>query len=468
MPQPARKPATVRRKRSARTADEPAVKLARPSQRERIVEAMIELAARSGYQRVSIAQVSSRAGVSSATFYEQFADKEECVLAAYQAAAERLLAEPMPVASNGNWPAAATETLRRLAYALQRDPNAGHLLFVETLHGGPRMRETRRLVLGGFERRVQEFLDSTPSGGETIDIPAVALAGAMRSIVARSLRMHAEDDLPSLAEDGVEWVRSYSLPPGTKHWSTGPGALLTATPADEQSPRSTRQPKRLPRGRHGLPSSVIARSQRTRIIHATAEVMMEKGYANATVADIVATAGVSRDVFYEHFSDKENAFLEAQQYPSQHILDSVAAAHFSAPTWPERLWNGLATLLGLIAENPALSHLRLVECYAAGPDAIRRAEDITRSFTIFFEEGYSYRPQARQLPRLCSQAIAGGIFEIIQRHIVRGDSAGLMRTLPQLTYIGIAPFTGAAEAIRLVSQISSSHARGELVKSSGA
>lgn len=424
---------------------------------------MIELSAQSGHQRVSIAQVSSRAGVSSATFYEQFADKEECLLAAYQAAAERLLAEPPPLASDGNWTEAAQYTLRHLAHALQRDPNAARLLFVETLHGGPRMRETRRMVLGGFERRVQEFLDSTPTGGDTLDVPAIALVGAMRSIVARSLRMHAEDDLPSLADDGVTWVRSYAVPPGTPHWSTGPEALLPAPAEQERGPESTRPPERLPRGRHGLPASVIARSQRTRIIYATAEVMKQKGYANATVADIVATAGVSRDVFYEHFSDKENAFLEAQQYPSQFILDSVAAAHFSARVWPERLWNGLGTLLRLIAESPALSHLRLVECYAAGPDAIRRAEDITRSFTIFFEEGYGYRPEARQLPRLCSQAVAGAIFEIIQRHTAREDPVGLMRRLPQLTYIGIAPFTGAAEAVRLVRQISSSHPHGELV-----
>jgi len=463
MPQPARKPAASRRTRASRTGDGSAVKTPRPSQRERLVEAMIELSAKSGYQAVSIAQVSSRAGVSSATFYDQFADKEDCVLAAYQTAAQRLLAEPPPAASNGNWTEAAEETLRRLSFALARDPDAGRLLFVETLHGGPRMRETRRLALGGFEQRVQEFLDSTPIGGDTIDVPAIALVGAMRSIVARSLRMHAEDDLPALARDGVTWVRSYAVPTGTEHWSTGPEALLPAPAGQEPNLQSSPRPERLPRGRHGLPASVIARSQRTRIIYGTAEVMREKGYANATVADIVSTAGVSRDVFYEHFSDKQNAFLEAQHYPSQHILDSVATAHFSARDWPERLWNGLATLLVLIAENPALSHLRLVECYAAGPDAIRRAEDSTRSFTIFFEEGYSYRPQAQQLPRLCSQAIAGAIFEIIQRQIARGDTAGLLRRLPQLTYIGIAPFTGAAEAARLVTQLRASHPLGELV-----
>jgi len=254
-------------------------------------------------------------------------------------------------------------------------------------------------------------------------------------------------------------VRSYAVPVGREHWSTGPEALLPEPPEPESPTSSGHRRRRLPRGRHGLPAGVIARSQRTRIIYGTAEMMMSKGYENVTVADIVAAAGVSREVFYEHFSDKQHAFLEAQQHPTQHILDICATAYFSVSDWPERVWNTFGALIGMIAANPAISHLRLVECYAAGPEAIRRAEEITRSFTIFLEEGYSYRPEARDLPRICSHAIAGAVFEVIQRHVGRGDYAGLTQRLPQLTYIAIAPFTGAEEAVRLVSELKAeSHA----------
>jgi hypothetical protein len=117
------------------------------------------------------------------------------------------------------------------------------------------------------------------------------------------------------------------------------------------------------------------------------------------------------------------------------------------------MWLHLRTLLSLIVASPALSHLRLVECYAAGPEAIRRAEEITRSFTIFLEEGYHCRPQAEALPRLCLQASAGAIFEIIQRQVAAGELATLGSYLPRLTYIAIAPFTGAQEAIALVEEL---------------
>lgn len=426
------------------------------NQRDRLVDSMIALSAKVGYQAVSIAQVSSRAGVSSATFYEQFDGKEECFVVGYRSVAQRVLDEMQPVdgtvTSDGDWAQAAQSVLGSLLSAVQRDPNGSRVLFIESMAGGPGMLEERRWVLEEFDQRAQTFLDNTPAGGNALDLPVDALVGAVRSIVSRHLRTNAEDQLPGLAGELLAWIGSYAVPAGQTRWSTGAHALLADTRSKRAQPPNppVRTPQRLPRGRHGLPAGVVARSQRTRIIYATAEVMMAKGYTNATVTDIVAAAGVARDVFYEHFRDKHHAFMEAQQHPTQHILDTCAAAYFAADTWPERVWHGLRTLIELIVENPAISHLRLVECYVAGPEAIRRAEEITRSFTIFLEEGYRYRPQARELPHLCSQAISGAVFEIIRLHIAHGDTAGLARHLPQLTYIAIAPFTGADEAVELL------------------
>jgi AcrR family transcriptional regulator len=184
---------------------------------------------------------------------------------------------------------------------------------------------------------------------------------------------------------------------------------------------------------------------------------MSKGYTNTTVADLVAAAGVSREVFYEHFTDRQDAFLEALDFPTQPTLDACAAAYFSGDGWPDRVWRVLDALIALIVSNPAISHLRLVECYAAGPTAIRRAEDITRAFTIFLEEGYRFRAQAAELPRLCSESIAGAIFEVIQRQVARGETAALGRTLPLLAYVAIAPFTGPAAATRFVAQMGAAH-----------
>jgi AcrR family transcriptional regulator len=432
------------------------------TQRERLVEAMLDLSARSGYHQVSIARLSTYAGVSSATFYAQFRGKEDCMLAAYRTAAWRILAPMATLADEhdwllrDDWQVTAREGLEMLLSAVQANPHAARVLFVEGLAGGPRLVDESKAVLAEFEQRTQRLLDQMPPESRTLDLPVAALVGAVRHIVSRHLRIQAEDRLPSLVPDLVTWVEAYATSTADGCWSTGEGALLADRVARQLSPASgapMRRPMRLPRGRHGLPAGIVARSHRTRIISATAEVMMQKGYANATVADIVAAAGVARDVFYEHFTDKQHAFLEAQSHPTQFILDTCAEAYFEGKDWAERVWNYLHTLIRLITENPAISHLRLVECYAAGPAAIRRAEEITRSFTIFLEEGYGWTPQARKKPRLCMHAITGAIYEVIQRHVARGEADQLPKRLPQLVYIMLAPFTGAPQAIELVEQL---------------
>lgn len=456
--------ASTRKQRPAKSSDSLSEIRPKPTQRQRLVATTIELCARVGYQNVSVAQVSSAAGVSSATFYEQFESKEELLLAAFRTARARVFQQMEPPTTSELWSDAARETLEGLFSGLQADPDAGRLLFVEALAGGPRMRELREQALAEQEQRVESFLASRPAGTETLDIPVTALQGARRYVVSRHLRTHSEDLLPARVDDMLAWMASYAVPAANGSWSTGPEALLPALSPTQQHPPAQKpdgRRSRLPRGRHGMPASVVARSQRTRIIARTSEVMAVKGYNNATVADIVAATGVSRDVFYDHFADKQNAYLEAQAFATQYILNTSAAAYFKAGAWPERVWRALEALLNLIAEHPAIAQLRLVECYAAGPAAIRATEELVRASTIFLEEGFSYRREARELPRLSSQAIGGAVLEVISQHVAREETAELRRHLPQLTYIALAPFMGAAEAIRWVTKASDVHSSGE-------
>ncbi len=421
---------------------------------------MIELAAERGYREVTVAGVSSRAGVSSATFYEQFENKEACLISAHRESAGRVLTATRAALTDlqragDRTPGALRAAIETLMMTIQSEPDAARVLFIEGLSGAPQLRDASLRVLDRMESGTEAAIDSVTSDEGPVDLPAIAIVGAVRNIVSRRLRMHGEDRLLKIVDPLAEWITSYRLPPGSTRWttqprSTGAGQVAAAIGSQAYEPFGRR---RLPRGRHGLTPGQVIRSQRTRIIAATAEVTMEKGYAATTVADIVAAAGVAKDAFYEHFQDKEHAFLEAQQHPTQFILDRCAEAYFQVPDWPHRLWNHLETLVRMIIENPAISHLRLVECYAAGPAAVQRAEEITRAFNIFLEEGYAYAGGARQRPHLFSEAITGAIFEFIRNYTASGEPWRLIGLIPQLTYLGLAPFVGAAEAIELVEQI---------------
>src|SRR5271166_1176730 len=62
-------------------------------QHERILAAMIAAAGTKGYGSTTIGDITRRARVSRDTFYEQFANKEACFLAAYDAITGELLDE---------------------------------------------------------------------------------------------------------------------------------------------------------------------------------------------------------------------------------------------------------------------------------------------------------------------------------------------------------------------------------------
>jgi AcrR family transcriptional regulator len=145
-------------------------------------------------------------------------------------------------------------------------------------------------------------------------------------------------------------------------------------------------PRRLPRGTHGLDPSLVAASQRTRLLEAVGRAVAEKGYGAATIDDIVRGAGVSKKTFYEHFQDKLGAFLAAYEAASDQLYEHVriaqdAAAGAGAPAadnaddaWLERTHAGIRAYLRWLAAEPALARVFLIEVAAAGPEALARRE----------------------------------------------------------------------------------------------
>ena len=89
--------------------------------------------------------------------------------------------------------------------------------------------------------------------------------------------------------------------------------------------------RRLPRGAHGLDPGVVAASQRTRLLEAVGRAVAERGYAAATIDDIVRGAGVSKKTFYEHFRDKEGCFVAAYEAARDELYARVHDAHLQRP-----------------------------------------------------------------------------------------------------------------------------------------
>lgn len=104
------------------------------NQRERLVAAIAEVCAERGYAEASVAAVAKRAGVSSATFYKQFADRRECMLAAHRQLLGRLLEEVDRARQAEDDEAAQPRAALRAALGLLAgDAPSARLLTVEVL-----------------------------------------------------------------------------------------------------------------------------------------------------------------------------------------------------------------------------------------------------------------------------------------------------------------------------------------------
>src|SRR5256714_4119523 len=131
--------------------------------------------------------------------------------------------------------------------------------------------------------------------------------------------------------------------------------------------------QQLPRGRHRLSREQVLASQRGRMLAAMAEAVAEKGYVGTAVADVIERAGVSRETFYEQFSDKEDCFLAAYDTGVEALLEVMVDAAAGSRASPEkRLDRVLSAYFAGLAAEPAFARAFLIEVYAVGPRALER------------------------------------------------------------------------------------------------
>ena len=117
-------------------------------QRQRLLAGMAAVAVERGAANASVAHVVSRAGVSRRTFYELFADREACFIAAFDQAVALAAASVVPAyEGEDRWRERIRAGLAALLAFLDAEPLMARLAVVEALGAGPRALEHRARVL---------------------------------------------------------------------------------------------------------------------------------------------------------------------------------------------------------------------------------------------------------------------------------------------------------------------------------
>ncbi|MEO7128391.1 MAG: helix-turn-helix domain-containing protein, partial [Rhodoferax sp.] len=110
----------------------------------------------------------------------------------------------------------------------------------------------------------------------------------------------------------------------------------------------------------------IANEHRNRLLQGLAQVVAEKGFADATIADIVREAGVSRRTFYEHFAGKPQALIALFEAASRNALQVLREAIDPGRDWQAQVEQAMTAYLGCLAQNPVLLRTLFVDILGLG------------------------------------------------------------------------------------------------------
>lgn len=197
----------------------------------------------------------------------------------------------------------------------------------------------------------------------------------------------------------------------------------------------------------------VAEIQRVRLVAAMVEVAAEHGFAGATVARVVARAGVSRRTFYELFEDREDCFLAGFDEGVARATGQVLAAYDANAGWVERLRMVLFGLLTFLEAERGMGQFLVVSSLGAGPRALRRRGRVLSRAIELVDEGRE-GSKGSPPPSLTAEAVVGGVLSVLysrlpaDRSPTSGAEAGgpLVDLLNPLVSMIVLPYRGPAAA----------------------
>jgi AcrR family transcriptional regulator len=164
---------------------------------ERILRALASVVAEKGYPAMTIGDIAARASISLSTFYANFADKEEAMLAAVDSGSAQMLATTLPAFRRApDWPHAVRGAYGAMFAFCAAEPEYTRLGAVDVYAAGRRALEQRDgvmntmegLLVPGFERKP----DVTP-------IAAEAIGGAIYSMIYDQVKRSGAESMQEIA-----------------------------------------------------------------------------------------------------------------------------------------------------------------------------------------------------------------------------------------------------------------------------
>jgi AcrR family transcriptional regulator len=172
------------------------------NQRERILDAIVDVTSLAGYAAMSVEDIIGAAGVSRRTFYDHFRGKEEAFLAVLDGCCKHLLAEIRSAAEGAE---TFAESVRQCLAAFVRfvvdDPRRADLLIVEVPAAGPVATDRRNALMQALAEMLRNGAERNQAAPRPPQLTAETIIGGIYEVAyARVLQGRGEDLLELLPD----------------------------------------------------------------------------------------------------------------------------------------------------------------------------------------------------------------------------------------------------------------------------
>jgi AcrR family transcriptional regulator len=163
---------------------------------DRVLRALAATVSEKGYPAATVAEIVERASTSQRTFYENFANKEEALLAALDTGSAQMLANTLPAFRRApDWQQAVRMAYEGMFAFGVEEPEYSRLGAVEMYAAGKRALQTRDTIMEGLEALLAPGYELAP---DTPEIAAEAIGGAIYALVYDQVRANGPESLPEL------------------------------------------------------------------------------------------------------------------------------------------------------------------------------------------------------------------------------------------------------------------------------
>jgi AcrR family transcriptional regulator len=399
---------------------------------------MVEAVAANGYEGTTVKHVIALAGVSRRSFYEQFANKQHCLLATFDLLAGNTMrrAADAYLASGGPLEERLRAALGEFADTITRNRKAAALVIVETQTAGvPGVMRLRRAV-ATCERMLCMSFTGAPEAGP-LPIPvARGIAGGLHAAMSTCLREGRGIAADELTEEMLCWTLRFQT-----HAATSMSEVIA-----ERLKRSMGGGLSKSRERHA--AIAHGSGERERLMENALRLAVVEELREVSALRIAEEANVSIDAFFELFANKDECFLAALDMLAGELLRVTADDGLASADWPRAVCRAIGELMLYLADRPHYARTIAAEAFAAGASAVQRNLELAEALATLLTEGAPGEP----LGRLTVEGVGGAIWHTVRCQVASGRIQLLPALSDYLSYVVLAPFIGAEAAVEVVTE----------------